>query len=223
MYYGMLHTHTLLVALYILFFLFKLILLMGGKTELLARVRTKTKVVEMVLPTLFLATGIYLATKSPYIGENWFIGKMILLVAAIVLGIFTFKKNNIALGVITLLIFIYMYGISETKSLRMVNRLSKTIAPQQAPDDSKLRPGSPSYDRMAHGAYLFTAKGCDACHGIQGDKGLAGAGNLRTSQLKDEEIENVIMIGKKNMQGYRKYLNEQEIKALTEYVKTLRQ
>jgi mono/diheme cytochrome c family protein len=222
MYYGMLHTHTLFVALYILFFLFKLILLMGGKTETLARVRSKTKVLEMILPTLFLATGIYLATQSPYIAESWFIGKMVLLAIAIVLGIFTFKKNNIALGVITLLIFVYMYGISETKSLRMVNRLSKTIATQEAPHEGKLTPGSPSYDRIAHGAYLFKTKGCDACHGEMGDKGLAGAGNLRTSQLKDEEISTVIMNGKKNMSGYRKYLSEEEIKALTEYVKSLR-
>lgn len=194
---------------------------MGGKTERLARLRQKTKVVEMILPTLFLATGIYLAIKSPYVTESWFIGKMILLVIAVVLGIFTFKKNNIALGVITLLIFVFMYGISETKSLTMVNKLAKTSA-VETPTDNKLTPGSPSYNKLAHGAYLFKAKGCDACHGEMGDKGLAGAKNLQTSQLKDEEITTVIMNGKKNMSGYRKFLTDQEISALTEYVKSLR-
>src|SRR5947209_4206836 len=113
MYKGILDTHILLISIYVLLFIIKLYLLAVKKTEALATFRKKTKVVgEMIIPTLFLATGIYLAIQSPYAKEGWFILKMILIVLVVVLGILTFKKMNVLLGIITLLILLYIVGIS---------------------------------------------------------------------------------------------------------------
>ena len=209
----MLHTHMTAVVLYVLIFIIKVYLLLFGKPEALASFRKKTKVIgEMVLPTFFLATGIYLAFNSGSVrgADNmWFIVKMVLLVVSIPLGIIAFKRNSKVLAVFTLLIFVYMFGISETKSIDMKKNGATVIAPA---------PQGTSVD----GKTIFESN-CVVCHGADGVLGMSGAANLQTSKLPDEEVLNVITNGKNGtMAAYKDKLSAEQIKAVADYVKTLR-
>jgi cytochrome c553 len=213
MYTGMLHTHVTAVLLYLIIFLIKVIYLLADKQDALQKFRAKTKIVgEMVLPTIFLLTGFYLAAKSPYAGQAWFLLKMILLVAALVLGIITFRRNNKALGIITLLIFIYMFALSYTKS---IGTSKNDKSPAQNESDVASNP-------VEHGKSLYISTACTNCHGTDGALGMAGAADLRKSTLNDEEIENTIANGRANMKAYKNELSPTEINDLAAYIKTFR-
>jgi uncharacterized membrane protein SirB2 len=217
-YTAFLHTHETLVGLYVLFFIIKLVMLFRNDPEKLIRFRKKTKMVEMILPTLFLITGIYLAANSPYATQNWFIVKMVLIVLAIVLGIITFKKNSKVLGVLTLLIFLAIFPLSYQKSKLVPENKTAVNAEGQ-----KFQPGTAGYDQMEHGKFLYTkALACTGCHGENGSLGNSGAFDLSKSTLTDEEIMNVIKNGRKLMPAYGSQLDEYQLKALTAYVKSLR-
>lgn len=65
---------------------------------------------------------------------------------------------------------------------------------------------------------------CDACHGMDGKKGISGAADLSVSKLTDKEIENTIKNGnEKGMMPFKDMItNPNDIKSLVEYVKKLR-
>jgi mono/diheme cytochrome c family protein len=65
---------------------------------------------------------------------------------------------------------------------------------------------------------------CDACHGADGKKGVSGAADLSKSTLSDKEIENTIKYGnEKGMMPFKDMItNPKDLKALVEFVKTLR-
>jgi len=49
-----------------------------------------------------------------------------------------------------------------------------------------------------------------------------GAKNLQTSALSDSEVQTIILNGKNSMPPYNKILNETEVEALVQYVKSFR-
>lgn len=65
---------------------------------------------------------------------------------------------------------------------------------------------------------------CEACHGLDGTKGLSNAANLQTSSISDDVIKNVILNGNdKGMMPYKSIItSEKEIEGLIDYVKKLR-
>ena len=65
-------------------------------------------------------------------------------------------------------------------------------------------------------------KQCARCHGKQGTKGAFGAKNLQKSVMNDDAIGQLIVSGKKAMPSYKKILNSNEIKLVTDYVKAFR-
>src|SRR5690349_6841544 len=100
-YLGYLHTHIFLVVLYTILFLVKLVFLLYGAEGRLATFRRRTLFLEMIIPALFIYTGVMLAVKSHQAGDHWFLAKMIALLMVIVLGIQTFRRNSKALGLFT--------------------------------------------------------------------------------------------------------------------------
>ncbi|HHM21128.1 MAG TPA: cytochrome c [Bacteroidetes bacterium] len=64
---------------------------------------------------------------------------------------------------------------------------------------------------------------CVTCHGIQGDMGASGAFNLTTSTLSLEERIEVITKGRNLMTPFEGLLSEEKIKAVAEYIETLRE
>jgi len=66
-------------------------------------------------------------------------------------------------------------------------------------------------------------RNCESCHGMNGDKGVSNAANLKKSILPDADIKKTILEGNsKGMMPYKDLLTEQEVLALVEYVKMLR-
>lgn len=126
MYIGFLHTHVTVVLLFLIFFLVKAIMLFIGKREQLARLRAKTKFVDIILGTLIIITGGYLASVYGSNMPTWLITKIVLVLVAVPLGIVGIAKSNKLLAALSLLIFIYVYGVAETKSLNMKPAGSET-------------------------------------------------------------------------------------------------
>ena len=81
-------------------------------------VRNKTRILEMILGPLVLLTGGYLFFTRGVFDEPWLMGKIILVFIGIPLSIVGLKKGNKVLAIIGCLIFIYIYGVAETKSLK---------------------------------------------------------------------------------------------------------
>lgn len=198
MYTGMLHTHKSVVILFLLLYVVKTVLLFANK-DALAKMTKITKVPEMILSVLFLATGGYMLSQTPNASMFLWI-KIGAVFASIPLAVIGFKKENKALAALSLIFLFAAYGLAEVHKKRGANIVKTEGA------DAKT---------------LFEAN-CASCHGTDGAAGIAGAKNLQTSTLSDEEAEHIIRKGKNGMSAYEKHFTDAEIKGLVEYVKTLR-
>ena len=211
-YNAFLQIHVLLVSLYVIFFLIKFVLLLSANEYSLINFRRRTKLLEMLLPVLFLVTGIILALKSGNTKETWFIVKLVALMLAIVLGILTFKNNSVLLGIATIGVFVYIYILSYTKSpdLNSKNRMNY-----------QHRPAGKS--NISTGANIYIENGCQNCHAENGAGVLSEATNLQKSRISNEEIKTVIQTGHANIPDYHlANLPETALDSLVEYVKSLR-
>lgn len=222
MYTGMLHTHTLVVALFLVLYLVKTALLLAGKNELLDKFSKKTRIVEMVVSTLFLLTGIYLATQAPSISAgNWFWIKLIAVFASIPLAIVGFKRKNKALALLSFVLLVYAYGVSETKSATMnkadyFSQLAADDAPAYLASDFDTN--ADNYDILVHGKAVYINY-CVRCHGEDGKLGTAGAKNLQLSMLDKGGMVERISLGKGGMPAFGKVLSPEEIMASVAYIK----
>ncbi|MEO8147386.1 MAG: SirB2 family protein [Bacteroidia bacterium] len=200
MYTGILHTHTLVVSLFLLIYLIKTVLLFLGKTEMLQNFTRKFRVPEMIISVLFFATGIYLAVNTGN-GGTWLWVKLAAVLISIPLAVIGFKRMNKNLALLSLILLIYSYGISETKSpfFKKENKAVETV----------------------DGKEIYEAK-CISCHGIDGKLGMSGSKDISLSQLKPEEKIKLITNGKNAMKGYKEVLTAEQINAVAEYTETLK-
>jgi mono/diheme cytochrome c family protein len=206
MYTGMLHTHTLVVGLFLILYVIKTLLLLFGSAETLSRFTAKTKVAEMVISTLFLATGAFLYFNSGNI--TWMVNlKIALVLASIPLAIVGFKKRKSALAVLSLFLLFGAYVLAE---------MNKRQATRAAKPEVKI--GS---SEIEAGKNLYVAY-CQACHGENGGAGRSGAKNLQITTLPKAEMEAYIRIGKGAMPGFSN-LSQEEIEAIILYTDTFRQ
>ncbi len=205
MYTGMLHTHKAVVTIFLLIYLIKTILLLLNKNNALEGFSKKTRILEMVVSTLFLATGIYLAAKS---GSNgtWLWVKIAAIALSIPIAVMAFKGQKKSLAVLSLFLILYSYGISETKSPIFKREKVEILA------------GS---DPVAVGHDVYT-KICQNCHGADGKAGLSGAKDLTMTTLSYEEQIAIITNGKNAMKGNKSVLSEEQIVAVTNYIATLK-
>lgn len=221
-----LHSHVLIVVLFLLLFTYKVILLLLNKQNALARVRNNTKVVEMVLGTLILVTGGWLLFN--YTGVPvWLITKIVLVAVAVPLGIVALRRDNKMLAVLTLLIFAYVYGIAESDSLTLQQNNNRSLTSVHTPETDAAETGTTQGQIVAsiNNTALANAKAiyvneCSKCHGNDGAKGMSGAPNLTKSQLNLNDREHIIANGRGLMPGYGKKLSEQEIEELAAYTMT---
>ena len=200
MYTGILHTHTLVVSLFLLTYLIKTALLVFGKTEMLQNFTKKFRVPEMVISLLFFATGIYLAINTGNAG-TWLWVKLAAVLISIPLAVIGFKRLNKNLALLSLILLIYAYGISETKS-PFFKKENKAIT-------------------SIEGKEIYETK-CISCHGADGKLGMSGSKDLTVSQMKPEEKIDLITNGKNAMKGYKDVLTAEQIDAVTVYTETLK-
>lgn len=207
--------HIISAALFLLDYLIKTALLLSNSSSALAGYKRVTKVPSMIISTLFLVSGIYLIAKIGMgnIG-GWFHLKLALVLIGIAIGVIGFKKNNKVLAVLSTLIFLYVYGISETKDIKMgmgKPSLGVVITDTAAAD----------YDITKHGQLIYV-QNCLRCHGDNGDAGISGAPMLSASSCGDRSLRGTIRNGRNLMPGFKDQLSDQEVTAVAEYVKTLR-
>lgn len=205
---GFLHLHTTIVMIFLLFLLFKTVLLVFNRLELLEKVRAKTKIVEMILGILIIATGGYLLFKVGPI-PNYLLIKLVLVFIAIPLGIVGIKRQKKLLAILSVLTFVYVYGMSETKSYKM----KQAAFTWDATSGDAVSP-----DR---GEAIYTQY-CVSCHGADGEKGLYKAADLTVSSLTEVEQSTIITQGKGLMRGYQDQLSQEDLQSLILYIDNLK-
>lgn len=228
---GILHTHVLVVILFLLLFLGKGLLLFSNKKAVLDKIRAKTKVLDMVLGTLILLTGGYLAFHYQGTLPNWLLIKVVLVLLAIPLSMVGIRRSSKALVAVGVLIFVYVYGVAETKSLKMRPDKGEAVAvsPNGPVATEPYKPAAADNPILAQlaGTQLENTKAiyasvCANCHGEDGQKGMSGAANLQESPLNVEARKDVISNGKGLMPGFGSQLSEQEVEALANYTTMLK-
>ena len=216
----MLHLHVTVVTLFLLFLLFKTVLLLIGKKAFLQKLRNKTKIVEIILGILIIVTGGYLFFITGNT-QTYLIVKIILVFIAIPLGIVGLKRENTALTVLSLLLFIYIYGVAETRSLTF--KRDKFDLEKYSLDDDVAGQilDSNANAALQKGKVIYKVL-CVECHGEDGKKSVFNAANLTQSTLSQEEKEAIIAHGKGVMKGFDRQLSEEEIELVAAYTETLK-
>jgi mono/diheme cytochrome c family protein len=209
---GILHTHTLVVSLYMLQLLVKAVLLTTGKHAMLDKFAAKTRIPHMVLATLMLVTGIFLMVRSPEGTQPYVLVKLVFVLGAIPLGIVGFKRRNNVLGVLAVSCMAMGFVLAYSKPffLRNVPKSDLVMTAEEGQANPQLKDGE----------QIYSAK-CSRCHGPNGDSGFQGAKDLGLSTLSDGEIASMIRNGK-GMMPADKDLTDQQIAAVTAYVKRFR-
>jgi uncharacterized membrane protein SirB2 len=195
MYKGILHTHYLVVTLFLLIYVVKTILLLSDKNDILARFTRFIRIPEIVVSVLFLGTGIYLMTQLPSVPSLIWI-KLILVFASIPIAIVGFKKSNKILAALSLVMITASFGIAEISHKKKIKADNTGIA-------------------AADGKSLYE-NNCASCHGPDGRLGLAGAKDLAATPLDEAGIKTIILQGKGLMPAAQ--VNEQQADAIASYV-----
>ena len=210
---GFLHLHVTITAIFILLYLAKVYLLFTNKSEALDKLRSKTKIADMVLGSLIIITGGYLTAIVPTI-ETYLIVKIILVILSIPIGIIAMKKANKPLAAIALLIYFYVFAVAKQDSLTL--QKEKFVTPVAAAADSTAEVSSVEVGRM-----VYEVK-CIVCHGPDGKLMLNGAKDLSVSKISSTEILEIVSKGKGLMPAFSEELDEKQLKAVTIYVEGLR-
>ena len=197
--------HRIAVTLFLLHYVVKGYFLLADKKETLAGYTAKTKIAEMILSVLFLATGIYLAFEGPALSSLQII-KFVLVFASIPLAIIGFKRGKKPLAIIAILFLIAAYGLAEMNKAK--NRKLTLETDSSISADPK----------------IIYNENCVRCHGDHGDAMIGGAKNLKLTQLTDEQMKDIIKNGRPGTQmvGY-KALTDDQLNGLVSYIETLKQ
>jgi mono/diheme cytochrome c family protein len=84
-------------------------------------------------------------------------------------------------------------------------------------DQAKTVAVIPDYGDNVLGHEVYRAR-CKICHGLDGALGLSGAANLVQSKLDEDSAYQVILLGRNGMQSFQGALNEDEIRAVIDYL-----
>ena len=211
---GFLHLHVTVVSIFILLYVAKVYLLLANKSEALDKLRSKTKIADMVLGSLIIITGLFLTIKAPAI-ETYLTVKIILVFASIPVGIIAMKKANKPMAIAAVLIYVYVFAVAKTDSLKL--KKDAFVTPVAVVDSASTE--APA--AVSEGKIIFESK-CALCHGVDGKLQLSGAKDLSVSKLTKAETIEMIKSGKGLMAGYKDEFNEQQLNALADYVEGLR-
>lgn len=202
----LLHSHKLFVSLFVLLYLVKTILFFANRTKSDAfRKNLAARITEWIISFAFLATGIALLVYTAEIRTILML-KIAIVLASIPLAIIGYKKSKGILVIVSFLCLFAAYGIGEASKKR------KKVAVSTEIDKT---------NSQIYGKAIFVAN-CVVCHGEDGTLGGSGAANLKMTKLDLAGSQNAIQNGKGSMQAYQKIFDEAEIKALAEYVQTLK-
>lgn len=190
MFSTILKIHSISVTIFFLIYFIKTLLLLSNAKDKLDKFKSYTKVLEMIVSTLFLITGIYLITQIPEI-KSILIIKLILVAASIPLAVIAYKKYNKILALFSFMFIVAAYGLAEMSRTKKVS------------------------SEVADGKSIYESS-CAVCHGNDGKLGMAGASDLSQTTLNQQEIVNVILNGKNAMPKVQ--MSDEQANAAAEYV-----
>jgi mono/diheme cytochrome c family protein len=207
MYKGLLHTHTLVVTLFLIHYVIKLLLLLTDKKDTLENYTKKTKIAEMVISVLFLVTGVgLLFSAAPKDNYLFLILKLVLVFISIPLAIVGFKKGNKGLALLSVVFIVGAYGLAEVNK----GQAGKVTVDTSASEG----------DALAVGKTVYTSA-CANCHGSDGKLGMSGAKDLSATILTAEEQKQLIRNGKNSMPAFKE-LTDEQVDGVIQYVATLK-
>ena len=208
----LLSLHLVMVGIFLVLYLVKTILLFTNPDGLYEQFRKATLLPEILVSLIFLITGVWMLFS---IGEikNMLLIKLALTGLTIPFAIVAFKRKHKMLATISFVLLVSIYGLAE---------MAKKVSPAAEHVDSKVLMSASSYTPAKHGQILYNQY-CVSCHGEKGQGEYSGAKRLSVSIKKDAEIMAIIKNGKAAMPKYANVFNEDEITALTAFVKTLRE
>ena len=191
--------HKIIVMVFVLIYLVKTILLLANKTNALKKFTTVFKVPEMIISTLFLATGVWMVMLLGTM-QTILIIKIVLVLASIPIAVVAFKKQNKILGILSFLLIISAYGMDEMAKIPKI---------KHTPEGAEVI-----------GQDLYK-NNCQNCHGPKGNLGNNGATDLALSTKNHTEVMTIINNGKNLMPSYMS-LSDAEKDALAAYIESLR-
>ncbi len=205
MYKGFLHTHYLVVTLFLLLYVIKTVLLLSNKNDLLTVFSKKTKVFEIVISFIFLLTGIYLMTQIPYGGKYdyllWI--KLTMIFSSIPIAVIGFRKQRKMLAALSLLMITGSFGLGEIYHKK--KGISKDVEVKNDTHEIAATDGKSLYEAN-----------CVLCHGSDGKLGMAGAKDLGATVLDLAGIKEIIVHGKGAMPAAP--VNDEQATAIADYV-----
>lgn len=195
-------THFVVVTIFYLIYLIKTILLLANQKDTLAGFARKTKVIEMIVSFLFLATGIYLLTQVPEIKTDLII-KIALVIVSIPLAVVGFKRGNKALAVLSFVCLTAAFGIAEMSAHK--NKAKVTYKDIGTGEGGAL-----------NGQQMYIDN-CAKCHGLDGKAGIAGAKDISKTEMNVDAIADIITKGRNGMPA-TVGLTPEETRAIAQYV-----
>jgi uncharacterized membrane protein SirB2 len=194
-------THLVSVILFLLIYFIKTALLLSNSKEGLRKFTRISKVPEMMVSFLFLASGIYMIINLPEVSTLLVI-KLVCVFLSIPLAIIGFKRGSKPLATLALLLIIAAYGLAEVHK-------KKAAGPAVAKS-------------VIEGKEIYIQK-CVACHGDDGKKQLGDAADLNSSMMRPDEAGVLIKEGKGMMPGFQDQLNSEQVDAVVDYIQTLKE
>jgi uncharacterized membrane protein SirB2 len=199
--------HVVVVNIFLLIYLVKTILIFTNASAL-EKFTKSTKVIEMIVSTLFLVTGIWLYAILGAI-KFLHIIKLALVVVSIPLAVIGFKKKNKALALLSFVLILGVYAFAEMAKGKPY--LPAKVVVNGNADESSIT-----------GIKTYTSN-CAMCHGLDGKKKYRDALDLSESKADASRILMLIKDGSKGkMPSFSGTLSEEEVNAVSNYVITLR-
>jgi mono/diheme cytochrome c family protein len=205
-YHKIVLAHRILVSLFLLHYVVKGILLLINQHTGLEKYSKITKVHEMILSVLFLASGVYLLIYGSNLNFLQYI-KIACVLTSIPIAVIGFKKKKKFLAVLSIFLLIAAYGLAEVAKKKQRTQTVDT----ESIDIDTADQGKIVYNQL-----------CIRCHGDNGDAMIAGAKNLKISTLSSVEISTIIMKGQGGMPAFEN-LSESQLKAVVQYTESLKQ
>jgi mono/diheme cytochrome c family protein len=205
-YHKIVLVHRILVSLFLLHYVVKGILLLINQQTGLDKYSKITKVPEMILSVLFLASGVYLLIYGSNLNFLQYI-KIACVLTSIPIAVIGFKKKKKFLAVLSIFLLIAAYGLAEVAKKKQRTQTVDT----ESIDIDTADQGKIVYNQL-----------CSRCHGDNGDGMIAGAKNLKISTLSSDEISTIISKGQGGMPAFEN-LSESQLKAVVQYTESLKQ
>lgn len=221
LYYALTKIHWISVLCFIVLYLFKSVLVIINKSDVLNNIKPKLKIPDAIISAVFVLTGIVLAMFSGNL-HQFFWMKLVFVISSIPIGIVAFKKSNKILAFLCVLCLVSAYGMAEMNKSVTKKALQKTLTnlPKTSQNSKADSTKTPTENVVALGKTLYTSA-CVTCHGEKGDLGKSGAKNLTTTTLNADAQKERIIKGKGVMPAYGS-LSPEQVNAIVTYLQTLK-